>query len=107
MVVLRGRQISDFEASLVSRASSRTVRSTQRNPVSKERKKKSKAGTACFNPSAREVKAEKVPEQVGPHSETPLSISNKTKVLERWPSSYDPRRPKFNSGTHMVPQDHQ
>jgi hypothetical protein len=38
----RGRQISEFEASLVYRGSSRTVRATQRNPVSKKTKKKNK-----------------------------------------------------------------
>jgi hypothetical protein len=32
----RGRQISEFEASLVYRVSSRTARATQRNPVSKK-----------------------------------------------------------------------
>jgi hypothetical protein len=31
----RGRQISEFEASLVYRISSRTARATQRDPVSK------------------------------------------------------------------------
>jgi hypothetical protein len=31
----RGRQISEFEASLVYRVSSRTARAKQRNPVSK------------------------------------------------------------------------
>ena len=31
----RGRRISEFEASLVYRASSRAARATQRNPVSK------------------------------------------------------------------------
>jgi hypothetical protein len=31
----RGRQISEFKASLVYRVSSRTARATQRNPVSK------------------------------------------------------------------------
>jgi hypothetical protein len=31
----RGRQISEFEASLVYRVSSRTARATQRNPVLK------------------------------------------------------------------------
>ena len=36
----RGRQISEFEASLVYRVSSRTTRATQRNPVSKNQKKK-------------------------------------------------------------------
>ena len=35
----RGRQISEFEASLVYRVSSRTARATQRNPVSKKKKK--------------------------------------------------------------------
>jgi hypothetical protein len=32
----RGRQISEFEASLVSGVSSRTARTTQGNPVSKQ-----------------------------------------------------------------------
>jgi hypothetical protein len=35
----RGRQISEFEASLVYRVSSRTARTIQRNPVSKRKKK--------------------------------------------------------------------
>jgi hypothetical protein len=35
----RGRRISEFEASLVYRVSSRTARATQRNPVSKNQKK--------------------------------------------------------------------
>jgi hypothetical protein len=38
----RGRQISEFEASLVDKVSSRIARAIQRNPVSKNRKKKSK-----------------------------------------------------------------
>jgi hypothetical protein len=38
----RGRRISEFEASLVYRVSSKTVRATQRNPVSKKPKKKKK-----------------------------------------------------------------
>jgi hypothetical protein len=33
----KGRQISEFEASLVYKVSSRTVRATQRNPVSKNK----------------------------------------------------------------------
>jgi hypothetical protein len=36
----RGRQISEFEASLVYKVSSRAARTTQRNPVSKKKKKK-------------------------------------------------------------------
>jgi hypothetical protein len=35
----RGRWISEFEASLVYKVSSRTARATQRNPVSKKEKK--------------------------------------------------------------------
>jgi hypothetical protein len=38
----RGRQISEFEASLVYRVSSRTARATQRNPVSKKNTKNKK-----------------------------------------------------------------
>ena len=36
----RGRRISEFEDSLVYKVSSRTVRATQRNPVSKKKKQK-------------------------------------------------------------------
>jgi hypothetical protein len=38
----RGRWISEFEASLVYRVSSRTARATKRNPVSKKPKPKPK-----------------------------------------------------------------
>jgi hypothetical protein len=38
----RGRQISEFEASLVYKVSSRTTKATQRNPVSKKQNKKKK-----------------------------------------------------------------
>jgi hypothetical protein len=38
----RGRQISEFEASLVYKVSSRIARATQRNPVSKQNKTKHK-----------------------------------------------------------------
>jgi hypothetical protein len=38
----RGRQISEFEASLVYRVSSRTARAIQRNPVWKNKKTKTK-----------------------------------------------------------------
>jgi hypothetical protein len=36
----RGRRVSEFEASLVYRVSSRTARATQRNPVSEKQKTK-------------------------------------------------------------------
>jgi hypothetical protein len=42
----RGRLISEFEASLVYRESSRTARATQRNPVSKN-KNKTKQKSIC------------------------------------------------------------
>jgi hypothetical protein len=38
----RGKQICEFEVSLVYRVSSRTARATQRNPVSKKPKNKTK-----------------------------------------------------------------
>jgi hypothetical protein len=38
----RGRQISEFEASLVYKVSSRTARALQGNPISKKKKKKKK-----------------------------------------------------------------
>jgi hypothetical protein len=38
----RGRQTSEFEASLVYRVSSRTARAIQRNPVSKKQKNNNK-----------------------------------------------------------------
>ncbi len=44
----RGRWISEFEANLVYRVSSRTARATQRNPVSKNRKKERKEGKIIF-----------------------------------------------------------
>ena len=37
----RGRRISEFEASLVYRVSSRIARAIQRNPVTKNQKRKS------------------------------------------------------------------
>jgi hypothetical protein len=49
----RGRQISEFEASLVYRVSSRTARATQRNPVSKKQNKTKQKQT---NKQAKEVK---------------------------------------------------
>jgi hypothetical protein len=36
----RGRRISEFEASLVYKVSSRTAKAIQRNPVSKKKKRK-------------------------------------------------------------------
>jgi hypothetical protein len=44
----RGRQISEFKASLVYRMSSRTARATQRNHVSKNQKKKNYISSICI-----------------------------------------------------------
>jgi hypothetical protein len=41
----RGRRISEFEASLLYRVSSRTARAAQRNPVLKKQKIKNKTKT--------------------------------------------------------------
>jgi hypothetical protein len=49
----RGRQISEFKASLVYRVSFRTARATQRNPVSKEPKKKKSSVLNVFYTSSR------------------------------------------------------
>jgi hypothetical protein len=56
----RGRQISEFKASLVYRVSSSTARATQRNPVSKNKNKNKKRIKLAhaFNTSVRKVEAE-------------------------------------------------
>jgi hypothetical protein len=54
----RGRRISEFEASLVYRVSSRTARSTQRNPVSKNKNK-----TKQKNRIARAIYRKTLPEK--------------------------------------------
>jgi hypothetical protein len=40
LILGRGRRISEFEASLVYRVSSRTAEAIQRSPVSEKKKKK-------------------------------------------------------------------
>jgi hypothetical protein len=62
----RGRQISEFEASLVYRVSPRTARATQRNPVSKKKtttttktKNKNKNKIKTKNKKKKERKKEK------------------------------------------------
>jgi hypothetical protein len=54
----RGRWISEFEASLVYRVSSRTARAIQRNPVSETKQNKTKQNIerdklACIKPSGK------------------------------------------------------
>jgi hypothetical protein len=55
----RGRWISEFEANLVYKVSSRTARAIQKNPVSKNQKKKKKP--KLFFP----LKSEQVSKQPG------------------------------------------
>jgi hypothetical protein len=55
----RGRQISEFKASLVYRVSSRTAKATQRNPVLKNKKqtnKKPKPKPTTKNKQTKAVK---------------------------------------------------
>jgi hypothetical protein len=47
----RGRQISEFKTSLVYKVSSRTARTTQRNPGSKNKQ----TNKACKNPYEKSV----------------------------------------------------
>jgi hypothetical protein len=46
----RGRQISEFEASLIYGVSSRTAKATQRNPIWKNKKKKTFIKNLKFQP---------------------------------------------------------
>jgi hypothetical protein len=52
----RGRQISEFEASLVYKVSSRTARAIQRNIVSKKQKTKNKKKRKKENEKKKEKK---------------------------------------------------
>jgi L-2-hydroxyglutarate oxidase LhgO len=51
----RGRQISEFKASLVYKVSSRTARAIQRNPVSKNKKQKTNKQTKLVFAGAGEM----------------------------------------------------
>jgi hypothetical protein len=51
----RGRRISEFEANLVYRVSSRTARATQRNPVSKKQKTKNKNKNKTKNNNNKKI----------------------------------------------------
>jgi hypothetical protein len=58
----RGRQISEFEASLVYRVSSRTAKATQRNPVlKKQNKTKQKKQKQKTNNPPPKKKTQKLP----------------------------------------------
>jgi hypothetical protein len=55
----RGRQISEVEASLVYRVSSRTVRATQKNPVSKKQKTKKQKKQTKNKPKNKQTNKQK------------------------------------------------
>jgi hypothetical protein len=55
----RGRWISEFEASLVYRVSSRAARATQRDPVSKNKNKNKKTKTKTKNKKTQRNKTNK------------------------------------------------
>jgi hypothetical protein len=57
-LVNRGRQISEFEASLVYRVSSTTPRTIQRNPVSRNKTKQNKNKNTNTNKKTRRTKKE-------------------------------------------------
>jgi hypothetical protein len=52
----RDRWISEFEASLVYKVSSRTARATQRNPVSKNKNKNKNQGLHEFQRQMDEIR---------------------------------------------------
>jgi hypothetical protein len=54
----RGRQISEFEASLVYKVSSRTARAIQRNPVSKNKTKTNKKNLGAYTCDPRAGESE-------------------------------------------------
>jgi hypothetical protein len=54
----RGRRISEFKASLVYTVSSRTAKATQRNPVSKNQKNKTKQKRREWDRAWKELQEE-------------------------------------------------
>jgi hypothetical protein len=57
----RGRQMSEFKASLVYKVSSRTARATQRNPVSKKPKNQNKKKKRPKKKKKKKRKKKKIP----------------------------------------------
>jgi hypothetical protein len=72
----RDRWISEFEASLVYRVSSRTARATQRNPVSKNKTKQNKKTNPP--PKKKQKKKEESFQQVS--SESPGSVESENTI---------------------------
>jgi hypothetical protein len=60
----RGRRISEFEASLVYKVSSRSARATQKNPVPKNQEKKKKTKKQTNKNDKNKQKNKKNPTKV-------------------------------------------
>ena len=87
----RGRQISEFEASLVYRVSSRTARATQRNPVSKNQNSWVVVAHAC-NPSILGGRGRRISEF---EASLVYRVSSRTaRVTQRNPVSKKPKKIK-------------
>jgi hypothetical protein len=56
----RGRWISEFEASLVYKVSSRTAKAIQRNPVSKNKTKQTKKQRNKIKPNPKILKLDRL-----------------------------------------------
>jgi hypothetical protein len=82
----RGRRISEFEASLVYRVSSRTAKATQRNPVSKKQKTKNKNKNKNKNKGGVADYVYKEQVRQGAGSLDRVTVSSKFKAIQRVPS---------------------
>jgi hypothetical protein len=71
----RGRWISEFEASLVYKVSSRTARATQRNPVSKTNKQTNK-----------QKQTKQKTKKTSPLGDSAMSLASTTRHWELSPS---------------------
>jgi hypothetical protein len=72
----RGRQISEFEASLVYKVSSKTARATKRNPVSKTKNQKQKQKRKKERKKEREREREKERKKLGGESRRNVRLSS-------------------------------
>jgi hypothetical protein len=92
----RGRRISEFEASLVYRVTSRKARATQRNPVSKKEKKKGrKEGRKGGREGGREGERER--ERERKKQTTRIQKKGPARGLSgSFATCYQARLPEFN-----------
>jgi hypothetical protein len=88
----RGRRISEFEASLVYKVSSRTARAIQRNPVSKNKHTKTKQTN----------KQKRIKEESNTDNE-----ENILQRLKRWPRNHCPGPLNSQAHRHYIGESHQ